>query len=149
MHSELYEKVKDIPEEKKLEMFCLIEDILKEVKRKYPTYYEAFENKLRELTHADGLTELEAKAFVAHMENEDGTRGAHYDSATVRRLIGEHPHLKEFPMWDVYAALNMVYSDFYMPKFDTNTYLNLAYKFLNDKDARHDKMKWYAEHIDG
>lgn len=47
---------------------------------------------------------------------------------------------------DFYAVLNMVYSDYYNPRFDTNTYVQLAIDWLNDKDVGGNKtLKYYMK----
>lgn len=46
-------------------------------------------------------------------------------------------------MADFYAALNMVYSDYYNPKFDTSIYVELAKDWLNDKDIDGAKLLKY------
>lgn len=44
---------------------------------------------------------------------------------------------------DLYAVLNMVYSDFYNPKFDTSIYIELAKDWLKDKDIEGSKLLKY------
>ena len=45
---------------------------------------------------------------------------------------------------DFYAAMNMIYSDYYNPKFDTETYLMLTMDWLNDVDVGACKtLKYY------
>lgn len=47
---------------------------------------------------------------------------------------------------DFYAIANMVYSDYYNPRFDTNTYVQLAIDWLDDKDVGGDKtLKYYMK----
>lgn len=144
---DLYEKVKSIPEHKKREIFCIIEDVMSEIKRKHPGYYAPIEKKFSSLIEEDCIDQYAARHFVDNLKNEDGTIGAHWDSANVKRIMEEYPKLQEFSLWSVYVAINMIYSDYYMPKFDTKTYAELAYKFLCDKDARADKLKWYMEEV--
>lgn len=87
---------------------------------------------------AEGFTEDDAKAWTAKMENEDGTTGAHWtmeQTGQVASIAGAH-----YEPWIWYAALNMMYSDYYAvaakygldrPEF----YADLAKAFLMDKDA--------------
>ena len=43
-----------------------------------------------------------------------------------------------------YAIANMVYSDYYNLRFDTNTYVQLAIDWLDDKDVGGNKtLKYY------
>lgn len=47
---------------------------------------------------------------------------------------------------DFYAIANMVYSDYYNPRFDTNTYVQLAIDWLDDKDVGGNKtLKYYMK----
>lgn len=87
---------------------------------------------------AEGFTEEDAKAWTAKMENEDGTVGEHWtmeQTGQVAAIAGAH-----YEPWIWYAALNMMYSDYYSvaakygldrPEF----YADLAKAFLMDKDA--------------
>lgn len=87
---------------------------------------------------AEGFTEDDAKAWTAKMENEDGTVGEHWtmeQTGQVAAIAGAH-----YEPWIWYAALNMMYSDYYSvaakygldrPEF----YADLAKAFLMDKDA--------------
>lgn len=80
----------------------------------------------------------DAKCWTAKMENEDGTTGAHWtmeQTGQVASIAGAH-----YEPWIWYAALNMMYSDYYAvaakygldrPEF----YADLAMAFLDDKDA--------------
>lgn len=87
---------------------------------------------------AEGFTKDDAKAWTAKMENEDGTVGEHWtmeQTGQVAAIAGAH-----YEPWIWYAALNMMYSDYYAvaakygldrPEF----YADLAKAFLDDKDA--------------
>lgn len=93
-------------------------------------------------SHEDGedteFTREDAEKWVSHMENEDGTTGAHWtmeQTGQVAAIAGAH-----YEPWIWYAALNMMYSDYYSvaakygldrPEF----YADLAKAFLMDKDA--------------
>ena len=80
----------------------------------------------------------DAKCWTAKMENEDGTVGEHWtmeQTGQVASIAGAH-----YEPWIWYAALNMMYSDYYAvaakygldrPEF----YADLAKAFLDDKDA--------------
>ena len=90
--------------------------------------------------HGEGetFTKEDAEHWTAKMENEDGTTGAHWtmeQTGQVAAIAGAH-----YAPWVWYAALNMMYSDYYAvaakygldrPEF----YADLAKAFLDDKDA--------------
>ena len=87
---------------------------------------------------AETLTKEDTEHWTAKMENEDGSTGAHWtmeQTGQVAAIAGAH-----YEPWVWYAALNMMYSDYYAvaakygldrPEF----YADLAKAFLDDKDA--------------
>ena len=86
----------------------------------------------REAAKMMEFTREDAEKWVSHMENEDGTTGAHWtmgQTDAVANVAGVHE--KSCVWW---AAMNMMYSDYYgldRPEF----YADLAKAFLMDKDA--------------
>lgn len=91
------------------------------------------------------------KQWMEHLENEDGTTGPHYTMDQVeqyRRSLGINCPIKE-----LYAATNMMYSDYcrVLRKYGVDrieVYIDLAQAFLDDKDAgAQDKLEDYYEHI--
>ena len=82
---------------------------------------------------------------TSKMINEDGTTGPHYNidqSNTIARqynVIFDH-----FNEWDWNYVLNMVYSDYYGSVTNENSsYVKLAKKFIEDKDAPKGKALHY------
>lgn len=52
---------------------------------------------------------------------------------------------KRYKKWDLYAAVNMVYSDFYDEDKPDSMYIKDGYRFVSDPDfKRIGKMKIYA-----
>ena len=102
----------------------------------------------RESTKMMEFTKEDAEHWTARMENEDGTTGPHWtmgQTDAVANVAGVHE--KSCVWW---AALNMMYSDYYSvatkygldrPEF----YADLAKAFLMDKDAggAEEKMNGY------
>lgn len=79
------------------------------------------------------------------MINEDGTRGAHWtveQTTMVARSNGIE--FRDFNEFDWNYVMNMIYSDYYgvIPN-ETSTYVKMARKFLEDKDAEHGKALNY------
>lgn len=80
------------------------------------------------------------------MINEDGTRGAHWtveQTTMVARSNGIE--FRDFNEFDWNYVMNMIYSDYYgvIPN-ETSTYVKMARKFLEDKDAEYGKaLKYY------
>lgn len=97
-----------------------------------------------------GLTPETAERWVVGMENADGTRGAHWsmeDTEKVRKNRG----IAEDPLkWRI--TMNMMYSDYcaVAEKLGISSldfYVCMSGAFLDDKDARPDKLYRYYEYI--
>jgi hypothetical protein len=72
------------------------------------------------------------------MENKDGSKGEHWTIEQTSQFAGKHDKN------DWYAVQNMTFSDFYNPKFDTNTYVELANDWIDDEDVGEGKtLKYY------
>ena len=87
---------------------------------------------------ASTFTEDDARRWTEHMENDDGSMGAHWtleQTTAVANSIGVH-----VDPWVWYAALNMEYSDNFevAQKYGLDRpeyYADLAKAFLFDKDG--------------
>lgn len=98
------------------------------------------------------LTKADAEMWVQHMQNSDGSSGAHWDynqTEQVRQQKGYKCDPVAF-----YAAMNMMYSDYCQAARDIgcNTvdfYAAMAKAFLEDADAPSDKIERYAECVAG
>ena len=95
-------------------------------------------DKIKMESEASTFTEDDARRWTKHMENDDGSMGAHWtleQTTAVANSIGVH-----VDPWVWYAAMNMMYSDYWesatrygvdRPEY----YADLAKEFLFDKDA--------------
>lgn len=91
--------------------------------------------------HAENFTEADARAWVSEMENEDGSTGEHWtqeQTTAAAQSIGADLSAVGTAAW--YAAMNMVYSDYYSVAHEygldrPDFYAKLAQAFLMDKDA--------------
>lgn len=98
------------------------------------------------------LTKSGAEMWVRHMQNSDGSSGAHWDynqTEQVRQQKGYKCDPVAF-----YATMNMMYSDYCQTARDIgcNTvdfYAAMAKAFLEDADAPEDKIERYAECVAG
>ena len=87
---------------------------------------------------ASTFTEDDARRWTEHMENDDGSMGAHWtleQTTAVANSIGVH-----VDPWVWFAALNMEYSDNFVvaQKYGLDRpeyYADLAKAFLFDKDG--------------
>ena len=85
------------------------------------------------------FTEEDARRWTEHMENDDGSTGPHWtqeQTAAVAGSVGVH----NVAPWVWYAAMNMMYSDYWESATRygvdrTEYYADLAKEFLFDKDA--------------
>ena len=89
-------------------------------------------------SEASTFTEDDARRWTEHMENDDGSMGAHWtleQTTAVANSIGVH-----IDPWVWFAALNMEYSDNFdvAQKYGLDRpeyYADLAKAFLFDKDG--------------
>ena len=83
---------------------------------------------------------------LSHLENEDGTRGGHWNVADTNIVAKEHGiTFTDFNQYDWNYVMNMIYSDYYgsVPN-ETSVYAKMAKKFLYDKDSGKGKaLKYY------
>lgn len=123
------------------DMDCLAEmltDLVYDLKHTDLTHFHTLEYKLHTMAYGEHLTEDMARHWVSKMENTDGSHGEHWTIEQTNQYAGRHNHA------DFYAVLNMMYSDYYSPKFDTTDYVHLANAWLDDKDVSEGKtLKYY------
>lgn len=142
MHKKLIKEI--IAKNSKVDMEELEELVIEamcELKEKDYAVYKHIEYKLYKLVYGEHLNEELATKWVEHMENKDGTRGEHWTKFQTDQ------YASNYNKWDWYATMNMIYSDYYNPKFDTTTYIELAKDFIADKDAGEGKVLNYYLHI--
>lgn len=117
--------------------------------------YERDERDEREM-HDRGKKHLKkfdrdtAEKWTAKMENEDGTKGAHWSYEQVNQLMTQK-NIDCDPA-EFYAAVNMMYSDYckVAKQHNVNTvdfYFAMAKAFLDDSDVGDNKMGKYYEYI--
>lgn len=97
------------------------------------------------------LTMEDAEEWVNSMSNEDGTHGAHWTIDQVKQVMAQRKiDCDPVEMW---AAMNMIYSDYYKAAKkhgvggNLDFYIDMAKAFLDDKDARKNKISAYYEYI--
>lgn len=105
-------------------------------------------------TDSDGimasLTQAQARSWVGDMENADGTTGAHWTAEKteeIRKQCGIP--CEPLAFW---VAMNMMYSDYCkvaekLGVSNLEFYACMAKAFLEDRDARPDKLARYHEYI--
>lgn len=123
------------------ELKDLMDEAICDLKRYDKDTYLCYEYMLANLAHHGHMCEELAKQWVSKMENKDGSCGAHWSWEDVQQVKREKGI--DMELADLYAILNMVYSDFYNPKFDTSIYIELAKDWLKDKDIEGSKLLKY------
>lgn len=89
------------------------------------------------------LTLEEAKEWVEHLTNNDGTKGEHWSVDSIRAAMQSNPILQKFTLADVYAAMNMNWSDRWKAGYNDVQAVQDTILFLDDKDAPKNKMRRY------
>lgn len=105
-----------------------------------------FSGRLGERTMPQHMTRETAEEWTRRMRNEDGTTGPHWSMEQVKQLREQKKELQDFDLPDVYAVLNMMYSDYceVAKKFNVNNmdfYVCMAKAWLDDEDAGAGKAK--------
>ena len=100
---------------------------------------------------SDVMTRQMAEEWVGKMENADETHGPHWSMEQVKQVMAQHK--VECDPIEFFVAINMMYSDYCAVlrkhgignKIDI--YVDMAKAFLDDKDARPDKLMAYYEYV--
>lgn len=142
---ELYHYMLTGTEEQNDAAIDVLGDILGKIKKRFPDYYHAYDKRLEEIYGHNAMSVEEAKDYVRHFVNKDGTTGAHWTMQQTKDYQATHESVADLNPVCFYVAMNMMYSDYYQPARTTDTYAMLAKDFLDDKDAPKDKLKKYLE----
>lgn len=113
------------------------------------TNYDTFETlELHLYKEINGchFNEWMLKKALADIENEDGTKGGHWSVDETDGVARNYNvNLKNYNSYDWNYVMNMIYSDYYgsVPN-ELSSYVKLANKFINDKDAHDGKpLRYY------
>lgn len=98
----------------------------------------------------DKFTREDADEWTEKMKNADGSKGAHWTFEQTEQVRKQHGY--DCDPNEFYAALNMIYSDYYKigKEFNLNSvdfYAAMAHAFLDDEDATENKLAKYYECI--
>lgn len=97
------------------------------------------------------LTEAEAKKWVSHMKNEDGTTGEHFTMDEVKKAMSKMDMSCE--PYELWVAVNSIYSDIgeELQRFGVNSvesYADIAYEYwFEDEDAVPNKLAVYYHNV--
>lgn len=97
------------------------------------------------------FTKEMADTWMKNLSNEDGSRGAHWTLEQTKQLQAQkNIDCDPIQFW---AAMNMVYSDYFKVAKkhgvgnNIDFYIEMAKAFLEDKDARPDKISRYFSSV--
>lgn len=98
----------------------------------------------------DKFTREDADEWTEKMKNADGSTGRHWTFEQTEQVRKQHGY--DCDPNEFYAALNMIYSDYYKIGKDFNLnsvdfYAAMAHAFLDDEDAGENKLAKYYECI--
>ncbi len=98
------------------------------------------------------MDEAMAVEWTKRMKNEDGPPGAHWKMEQIEQLVQQRHELQEYDLPELFAVMNMVYSDYskVAKKFNVNNmdfYICLAKAWLDDPDAPEDKTAKYYQYV--
>lgn len=98
----------------------------------------------------DKFTREDADEWTEKMKNADGSTGRHWNFEQTEQVRRQHGY--DCDPAEFYAAINMMYSDYYKigKEFNLNSvdfYAAMAHAFLDDEDAGEDKLAKYYECI--
>lgn len=134
------EYLKDSDAETMHKLTSKIDHFIEEAREHNPEMVNKFLMKIDLLLNPH-FTEEGAKYVVSKMQNKDGSVGEHWNYEITTKVLEAKGY--DFNCADWYVTLNMIYSDFYKQGRTDDTYVELAYDFLSDKDVPHDKIKRY------
>jgi hypothetical protein len=120
-------------------------DTFDELKKVDHEMYEELEEELYEKVYGCHFCDWLLEKATAHFHNEDGTMGPHWNvEQTTEVAKHEGISFTHFNMYDWNYVMNMIYSDFYgAMSDDVSSYVKMARKFLEDKDAPKGKAYHY------
>ena len=123
----------------------LFDELVCDVKMfNYELYIKA-EYDIHKIAYGKHIGKEIAEHWVGKMKNKDGTHGAHWTIEQTTDVMNSKG--LKFDKYDWYVVLNMVWSDFYNSKFDTNTYIEIAKDWLEDDDINKCKLLNYYYYV--
>ena len=124
------------------EMKKVLIDAVIKLKEVAPEEYNNVEFLLHKAAHGHELGEDVAKCWVENMQNKDGSKGEHWTGDQIAQVHKEKK--MNCDVGTLYAVMNMMWSDYYNPKFDNTIYMDMAKDWINDPDADECKtLKYY------
>lgn len=143
----LYNEIKSKPNANETidHIIDIMDNILMELKEAHPEKYAKIKNKLYIATSGYHFNESMLEEALESVVNDDGTKGPKWSlSETDSVANNNNISMKTFNQYDWNYVMNIMYSDYCEVLGDnTTSYIKLAHKFLNDKDAPEGKALRY------
>ncbi len=121
------------------------DDAMSMIKETNPELYEQLETYLYKEIYGCHFSDWLLEKATKEMQNEDGTTGAHWTLDQTTSVAKQNGiNFDKFNQYDFNYVMNMIYSDYYgSVNNDLSTYVKMALKFLQDKDAKEGKALHY------
>ena len=134
---------KDLGEEAMWQMTDHTDKFVESMRVLHPAEVDKFLKEMETAICYPPLTEKQAKEYVSHMTNKDGSKGEHWTLEQVEQFVKSHSDYADMDLIHFYVAINMMYSDYYKASYTTDNYASMAKDFLKDSDAPKDKLERY------
>lgn len=122
-------------------------DIYDDLEKRYPEMCKEIEERLYHSIYGDHFTDWSLRNALSQMRNEDNTIGGHWtleQTSQIAKENGINLQTDCFNEYDWCYVLNMVYSDYFKAIPDEkSSYVRVARKFIEDKDASKGKAYKY------
>lgn len=122
-----------------------VDDALSMLKETNPETYDTLEMHLYKEIYGKHFSDWLLSKALSKMVNEDGTTGGHWTVEQTTQVAKSNGiSFTKFNENDWNYVMNMMYSDYYgaVPN-EVSSYVKLAIKFLDDKDAKEGKAYCY------
>ena len=120
----------------------ILSDIIYETKEAHPELYEKYKLELYEMAYGKKISEEMGEKWVKEMQPV-GLHWTMEETTNAMQSLGY-----SFNTVDFFIVANMMYNDYFdLVKDDETLALKLAKDWLDDKDAKEDKLYCYWKYI--
>lgn len=120
----------------------MLSEIIYSTKDSHPEIYKKYKLELYEMAYGKKLNEEMAEKWVKEMKPV-GLHWTMEETTNAMQSLGYN-----FDTIDFFVVANMMYNDYYnLVKDDETLALKLAQDWLNDEDAKENKLYCYWKHI--
>ena len=120
----------------------ILADLIEDMKEEHYDLYKDYKLDLYEMAYGKKISEDMADKWVKEMKPV----GIHWTMEETTNAMNDLGY--SFNEIDFYVVANMMYNDYYnLVKEDETLALKLASDWLNDEDAKEDKLYCYWKHV--